>query len=158
MSVGRCPAVVGRRRGLLSASQQALALCRDLGNLEGQAETLNCLGAVQQETRDYPAATASRQQALATFRELGNRLGQAEALNGPLSSQTSATGQACKGVTFRCSHRCLGSRRASAAIKARLARSGFGRATWRRRITGFTTPGEIARPVVVLRQRQLSPG
>jgi tetratricopeptide (TPR) repeat protein len=68
----------------------------DLGNMGGQAEALNNLGVVQQETGDYPAAAASHQQALRLFGDLGNRLGQAEALNrlGELSSRTSATGQA----------------------------------------------------------------
>ncbi len=37
------------------------------------------------------------------------------------------------GVTIRCSRRCLGSSRASAAITARSAQSGFGRVTRRRR-------------------------
>jgi hypothetical protein len=37
------------------------------------------------------------------------------------------------GVTIRCSRRYSGSSRASAAITARSAQSGFGRATWRRR-------------------------
>ena len=35
------------------------------------------------------------------------------------------------GVTIRCSRRCPGSSRASAAIATRSAQSGFGRATWR---------------------------
>jgi len=75
---------------------RALALFADLGSLDGQAYALNDLGAVQQQTGDYPAAAASHRQALALFRETGNRLGQAEALNrlGELSSRTSATGQA----------------------------------------------------------------
>jgi hypothetical protein len=37
------------------------------------------------------------------------------------------------GVTIRCIRRCRGSSRAKAAITARSAQSGFGRATWRRR-------------------------
>jgi tetratricopeptide (TPR) repeat protein len=54
---------------------------RDLGNLEGQAEALNCLGIVQQETGNYTAVATSQQQALALFGDLGNPEGQAEALN-----------------------------------------------------------------------------
>ena len=60
-----------------ASQQQALALFRDLGDLHGQADALNCLGVVQQETGDYPAAAASQQQALALFRDLGDLLGQA---------------------------------------------------------------------------------
>jgi hypothetical protein len=46
----------------------------------------------------------------------------------------SLTGRRCHassvaGVAIRCSRRCLGSSRASAAITARSAQSGFGRAT-----------------------------
>jgi tetratricopeptide (TPR) repeat protein len=64
-----------------TSHRRALALCRDLGNLEGQAEALNCLGMEQQETGDYPAAAASQQQALALFGDLGNQEGQAGVLN-----------------------------------------------------------------------------
>jgi tetratricopeptide (TPR) repeat protein len=79
-----------------ASQQQALTLSRDLGDLPGQAWSLNGLGLVQQETGDYPAAAASQQQALALFRDLGSLLGQAEALNclGELSSRASDTSQA----------------------------------------------------------------
>ena len=64
----------------------------------GQAQTLNDLGVLQQETGDYPAAAASHRQALALFRDLGNLLGQAEALNrlGELATRTADTPQARK--------------------------------------------------------------
>ena len=58
-----------------ASQQRALALCRDLGDLFGQAYALNTLGVVQQETRDYPAAAASQQQALSLFGNLGDLLG-----------------------------------------------------------------------------------
>jgi len=35
-----------------ACAQQALALCRDLGDLRGQAYALNCLGMAQQIPRD----------------------------------------------------------------------------------------------------------
>jgi len=62
----------------------------------GQAQALNDLGLVLQETGDYPAAAASHQQALTLFADLGNRLGQAEALNrlGELAIRTADTPQA----------------------------------------------------------------
>src|SRR5262249_24387186 len=88
--------VTGDYLGAAASQLQALALFGDLGSLGDQAEALNCLGVVQQETGDYSAAAASHRQALVLFGDLGNRLGQAEALNrlGGLSSRTWATGQA----------------------------------------------------------------
>src|SRR5262249_13939267 len=48
------PPLTGDYPAAAASQQQALALCRDLGNLEGQAEALSCLGVVQQESGDYP--------------------------------------------------------------------------------------------------------
>jgi len=75
---------------------RAVPLFDDLGDLPGQAYSLNHLGFLQQLTGDYPAATASHQQALALFADLGSRLGQAEALNrlGELATRTTNTPQA----------------------------------------------------------------
>jgi hypothetical protein len=47
------------------SQRQALALFRDLGNLHGQAEALNDIGVVQEETGDHPAAAASLWQPVA---------------------------------------------------------------------------------------------
>jgi hypothetical protein len=67
----------------------------------GQAQVLNDLGLVQQETGDHAAAAASHQQALTLFADLGNRLGQAEALNrlGELATRTANTPLARKNHT-----------------------------------------------------------
>src|SRR5260370_950255 len=51
--------------------QEALGICRDLGDRNGQASALRFLGVVRRLTGDYPAAARDLQEALATTRDLG---------------------------------------------------------------------------------------
>ena len=64
--------------------------------MHSQAYALNCLAVVQQETGEYPAATANQRRALTLFSDLGNLLGQAEAHNnlGQLAIRTANTAHA----------------------------------------------------------------
>jgi tetratricopeptide (TPR) repeat protein len=61
--------------------QSALIAARRDGDRLGEADTLAGLGVLQQETGDYPAATASLARALALYGEAGDPFGQADALN-----------------------------------------------------------------------------
>jgi tetratricopeptide (TPR) repeat protein/transcriptional regulator with XRE-family HTH domain len=60
--------------------QSALAAARRAGDRLGEADALTTLGALQRDTADYPAATASLAQAVALYRDLGDQSGQAHAL------------------------------------------------------------------------------
>ncbi len=75
-----------------SYHQQALALFREIGDRNGQANTLNNLGHVDLRQCRYEQATSHHRQALSLFREIGDRTGEAEALNG-LGEVLLATGQ-----------------------------------------------------------------
>jgi tetratricopeptide (TPR) repeat protein/transcriptional regulator with XRE-family HTH domain len=59
----------------------ALAAARRAGDRLGEADTLAELGALQRETGDYPAATATLTRALALYGEAGDQPGQAYALD-----------------------------------------------------------------------------
>jgi tetratricopeptide (TPR) repeat protein/transcriptional regulator with XRE-family HTH domain len=61
--------------------QTALAAARKAGDRIGEADALSELGLGQQETGDYPAATASLERALALYCDVGDLPGQAYALN-----------------------------------------------------------------------------
>jgi tetratricopeptide (TPR) repeat protein len=61
--------------------QAALIAARQAGDRLGEADALSTLGALQRETADYPAATASLARALALYRDVGDQSGQAYALN-----------------------------------------------------------------------------
>ena len=65
-----------------ASHQQALALCRDVGNRLGQAETLNCLGELASRTAASRQARDHHAQALAIARDLGTPLEEARALEG----------------------------------------------------------------------------
>ena len=60
--------------------QEALGICRDLGDRPGQASALTFLGAGEWLTGDYPAAARDLQEALGICRDLGDRPGQVNAL------------------------------------------------------------------------------
>ncbi|MEU3787837.1 hypothetical protein AB0E89_46295, partial [Streptomyces sp900129855] len=59
----------------------ALALYRDLGNRNGEANALKNLGPVQAALGDTEEGARTLTAALALYRDLGNRNGEAEALN-----------------------------------------------------------------------------
>ena len=65
-----------------ASHQQALELCRDLGDRLGQAETLNCLGELSSRTAASRQARDHHAQALAIARDLGTPLEEARALEG----------------------------------------------------------------------------
>ena len=60
--------------------QEALGICRDLGDRPGQASALTFLGAGEWLTGDYPGAARDLQEALGICRDLGDRPGQVNAL------------------------------------------------------------------------------
>ena len=60
--------------------QEALGICRDLGDWPGQAHALNCLGIVRLSTGESAGAARDLQQALSICRDLGDRPGQAGVL------------------------------------------------------------------------------
>jgi DNA-binding SARP family transcriptional activator len=61
--------------------QAAATAARQIGDRAGQARALSDLSAMQGQTGDYRAASASVSRALSLYRELGDRAGQACALN-----------------------------------------------------------------------------
>ena len=63
------------------ALEQALGICRDIGDRRGQANALRELGVVRRLTGEYPAAAQALEQALGICRDIGDRGGEAEALN-----------------------------------------------------------------------------
>ena len=62
--------------------RQALALCRDVGDRGGQAETLNSLGELASRTADGRQARDHHARALAIARDLGTPAEEARALEG----------------------------------------------------------------------------
>jgi tetratricopeptide (TPR) repeat protein len=65
-----------------ASHQQALTLCRDLGNLHGQAEALNRLGELATRTLALDQARNSHAEALAIARTIGAVPEEARALEG----------------------------------------------------------------------------
>jgi tetratricopeptide (TPR) repeat protein len=61
--------------------QQALALCREIGDRAGEADALTRLGLVYQQQGNYQQANEHHQQALTLFRELSHRDGEANVLD-----------------------------------------------------------------------------
>jgi tetratricopeptide (TPR) repeat protein len=70
----------GRWQAARTCYQQALRLCRDLGDRRGEAAVLGNLGSVAQELGELAAAVTYHQQDLAISREIGNRHGEGQAL------------------------------------------------------------------------------
>ncbi|MGH3998742.1 MAG: tetratricopeptide repeat protein, partial [Pseudonocardiaceae bacterium] len=60
--------------------QQALALCREIGDRAGEADALTRLGLVYQQQGSCQQANEHHQQALALFREISHRDGEANVL------------------------------------------------------------------------------
>ena len=60
--------------------QQSLAIKKELGDRQGQANSLNNLGNAYLNLGQYPKAIKFHQQSLAIFQELGDRQGQASSL------------------------------------------------------------------------------
>jgi tetratricopeptide (TPR) repeat protein/transcriptional regulator with XRE-family HTH domain len=71
----------GHRDQSAALHQTALTAARQSRDRLGEADTLGELADVQQETGDYPAATASLARALALYGEAGDRPGQAYILS-----------------------------------------------------------------------------
>ena len=60
--------------------EEALGICRDLGDRPGEARALTSLGDVRRLTEDYPGALRDLEAALGICRDVGDRPGQASAL------------------------------------------------------------------------------
>jgi hypothetical protein len=61
--------------------EEALGICRDLGNRRGPGNALIFLRIARRATRDYPAAAGDLEETLGICGDLGDRGGEAEALN-----------------------------------------------------------------------------
>jgi hypothetical protein len=80
INLGGAYRLTGNYLAATASLEQALDLCRTLGDRPGEAGALYTLGSVQDLTGDYLAAAANLQQALQLSSALGDRLGQANAL------------------------------------------------------------------------------
>jgi len=75
------PQRTGDYSGAAEALQEALDICRDIGDRLGQATALGFLGVVRRLTGDYPGAGNALGEALDISREIGDRGGEVETLN-----------------------------------------------------------------------------
>jgi tetratricopeptide (TPR) repeat protein len=73
--------VIGDYPAAVQAQEEALGICRDLGNRLSQANALVSLGIAKRATGDYPGAAQDLAEALGIYRDIGNRGGESEALN-----------------------------------------------------------------------------
>ena len=69
-----------RERGL-RRFEEALVICRETGDRDGEAQTLNNLGEAYRELRRFEEAIGGYQESLVIRRETGDRHGEAQTLN-----------------------------------------------------------------------------
>jgi CHAT domain-containing protein len=72
---------LGDYQQAIDFQQQSLAIARDLGNRQGEADSLGNLGNAYQSLGDYQQAIDFHKQSLAIARNLGDRQGEAISLN-----------------------------------------------------------------------------
>jgi tetratricopeptide (TPR) repeat protein len=80
-NLGNVAESLGNYAEALEYHEQTLALFRDLGDRQGEANALGNLGLVTWRQGNYAAATEYSEQALVLFRDLGDRQGEASSLN-----------------------------------------------------------------------------
>ncbi|WP_293053609.1 MULTISPECIES: tetratricopeptide repeat protein [unclassified Moorena] len=73
---------VSQFREALQSWQKALTIYREIGDRQGEGNSLGNLGVAYRSLGDYPKAIENLQQSLAIHREIDNRLGEANSLNG----------------------------------------------------------------------------
>jgi tetratricopeptide (TPR) repeat protein len=71
---------LGRYAEAIDCLQESLAICRELGDRWGQADSLNSLGLVHERLGRYAEAIDCQQESINILREVGDRYGQAVAL------------------------------------------------------------------------------
>jgi CHAT domain-containing protein/Tfp pilus assembly protein PilF len=71
----------GQFREALATFEQALAICREIGNRQGEGATLSNIGAVYSNVGQYPQALKNYQQALAIHQEIGDKAGEGTTLS-----------------------------------------------------------------------------
>src|SRR5215475_6137293 len=80
LHAGHAKSVLGDLDGALDDSQQALSICRRVGDRAGEAATLTNIGTVYIQRGDSENALRYYQQALPIRRQVGNRAGEATTL------------------------------------------------------------------------------
>jgi tetratricopeptide (TPR) repeat protein len=82
MNLGAVQHLTGSDATAAASLTEALELCRDIGDRQGQAETLNHLGALLSDTRRHEKALACHTEALGLARDTGTPMDEAGALEG----------------------------------------------------------------------------
>ncbi|XGW00676.1 MAG: tetratricopeptide repeat protein [Leptolyngbya sp. BL-A-14] len=102
----------------LQSWQQALAIYRDIGDRQGEANALNNLGLACRDLGQYTQSIEFHQRSLAIERQIGNRRGEAASLNN-LGSTYNSLGQHIQAIKFHqrslAIERQIGNRRGEAA-------------------------------------------
>jgi tetratricopeptide (TPR) repeat protein len=102
INLGDAYRLTGNYPAAAASLEQALDLCRALGDRPGEAGALYTPGAAQELTGDFLAAAANLRQALRLSRALGDRLGEANSspASAPCNGRQASTprrGQASNG-------------------------------------------------------------
>lgn len=94
---------ISQFREALQSGEQALTICRKIGDRQGEAASLGNLGLAYHCLGQYQKAIDFQQQSLEIEREIGNRLGEAASL-GSLGNAYYSLGQYQKAINFHQQH------------------------------------------------------